>query len=97
METSELRIPAKPQLWLWWLNGIIQLPLGAMIIKAAVAGAGSVASRAFVGLLGVVCLALWCFSLHVLRRLRGEPLHVVVGATHLEVPSMVRRASVVVP
>jgi hypothetical protein len=95
--TPELRILAKPQLWLWWLNLVIQLPLGGMMLWLAITESdGGIGGRVFLGLLGLFCVGLWGFGVSVLARLRGAPLYVVVGATELAVPSMVRRTSVVV-
>jgi hypothetical protein len=94
---TELRIVAKPQRWLWWLNLFLQPALAGLMFYAASSGDGSAGSRVFLAVLGLLCLALWGFGVSVILRLRGGPLYVVVGERHLEVPSMVRRTTVVVP
>jgi hypothetical protein len=90
--SNVLRIVAKPQRWLWWTNAVIQLPLAVLMFAVMLndKDADSTGMRIFMGVLGVVCLALWVFSIRVLLRLRAGPLELVVSDENLQVPSMLR-------
>jgi hypothetical protein len=95
MENDELRIPARPQLWLWWGSVIVFPPLAALTFYGAWAGGGG--SRVGVALMGLLFVALSALAVVVLVRVHGRPFHVVLASAHLEIPSLTRRGSIVVP
>ncbi|MCB9682356.1 MAG: hypothetical protein H6733_12890 [Alphaproteobacteria bacterium] len=81
-----LRIPVKPQLWVWWLGVVVMPMLTALFGWLAVE---DVEHRVAWALFTLVPFGLWFVAVAVLRRLRGRTLEIVVDDV-VEVPAMFR-------
>jgi len=82
---AELRIPVRPQRWLFVLNLFVQPAVCALFVLVAVHADGW--GAAFGGLMALVTLVLFGFSVLVLVRTWGKTFELVVGDL-VEVPSL---------
>jgi hypothetical protein len=83
---SELRIPVRPQRWLFLLNLIVQPALFALFAWIALSGGGM--GALFIAM-ALVVLLLFVFSVVVLVRTWGKTFELVVGDA-VEVPHPIR-------
>jgi len=82
---AELRIPVRPQRWLFVLNLFVQPAVCALFVLVAMHADGWEA--VFGGVMALVTLILFGFAVLVLIRTWGKTFELVVGDT-VEVPSL---------
>jgi hypothetical protein len=92
---TEVRIPVRPQRWLFVINLIVQPPLTALFAWMAL-DADGLGSALFGAVLALVTLLLCGFSLAVLVRTWGKQYELVVGET-VEIPNLMSGRVVRVP
>jgi hypothetical protein len=82
---ATLRIPVRPQRWLFVLGLFVHPPLAAMCFWGA-SDSESLGICLFMVAVGLFVLGLFAFSVLVLSRMRNRRLEIVADAETLEVP-----------
>jgi hypothetical protein len=87
---NEIRIPVKPQRWLWITNVLIQPPIALLCGWAATDPEGGLGLRVFMLALAATCGLLFVFALLVLSRTLGRTFEIVLDERALHVPNVIR-------
>lgn len=87
---NELRIPMKPQLWLWVANLLIQPPMTALFAWLAMDASSGLGARLLMLALAGCCGLLSVFTLLVLSRTLGRTFEITLDERTLRVPAVIR-------